>query len=81
LGLQRNTWKRFTQRAAQSKSQVQQTAMAFLAPPNQRTKARYMNVEILLRWSQRALGLLEQIDKRTDRRDSHEKIRLMRRSV
>ncbi|MGB5552284.1 MAG: hypothetical protein WBO74_17510, partial [Thermoanaerobaculia bacterium] len=69
------TWKRFTQLAAQSKSQVQQTAMAFLAPPNQRTKARYMNLEVLVRWSQRALVLLDQIEKRTDTRESHEKIK------
>jgi len=69
------TWNRFTQLAAQTKSQVQQTAMAFLAPPNQRTKARYMNLEVLVRWSQRALGLLDQIEKRTDSRESHEKIK------
>jgi hypothetical protein len=69
------TWKQFTQLAAQTKSQVQQTAMAFLAPPNQRTKARYMNLEVLVRWSQRALVLLDQIEKRTDTRESHEKIK------
>ena len=43
------TWKAFTQKAAQTKSQVQQTALAFLSPPNQRTKARYMNLAILIR--------------------------------
>ncbi len=68
------TWNRFTQLAAQSKSQVQQTAIAFLAPPNQRTKARYMNLEVLVRWSQRALVVLDHIDKRRDTRESHEKI-------
>ena len=35
------SWQSFTQQAAQSKSQIQQTALAFLAPPNQRTKAQY----------------------------------------
>jgi hypothetical protein len=69
------TWKRFTQLAAQTKSQVQQTAIAFLAPPNQRTKARYMNLQILVRWSQRALVVLDQIEQRTDTRESHEKIK------
>ena len=68
------TWNRFTQRAAQTKSQVQQTAMAFLAPPNQRTKARYMNLEILVRWGRRALVVLDHIEKRTDSRESHKKI-------
>ena len=66
------TWKRFTQLASQTKSQVQQTALAFLAPPNQRTKARYMNLEILVRWSQRALGVLDRIKTRTDTRARYE---------
>jgi hypothetical protein len=72
---QDETWKRFTQLAAQTKSQVQQTAIAFLAPPNQRTKARYMNLEVLLRWSQRALVVLDRLEERTDTRESHEKIK------
>jgi hypothetical protein len=40
-------WREFTHLAAQTKQRVQQTALAFLAPPNQRTKARYMNLESL----------------------------------
>jgi len=48
------SWQAFTQQAAQSKSQIQQSALAFLAPPHQRTKARYRNLEILVRWGQRA---------------------------
>ena len=68
------TWNRFTQRASQTKSQVQQTALAFLAPPNQRTKARYMNLEVLVRWSQRALGVLDRIKTRTDTRERYEPI-------
>ena len=72
---QDETWKRFTQLAAQTKSQVQQTAIAFLAPPNQRTKARYMNLEVLLRWTQRALVVLDRLEERTDTRASHEKIK------
>ncbi len=69
------TWRRFTQLAAQTKSQVQQTALAFLAPPNQRAKARYMNLAVLERWSQRALGLLDQIQACANKRESHEKIK------
>jgi len=67
-------WQAFTQQAAQSKSQIQQTALAFLAPPSQRTKARYMNLEILVRWGQRALGVLDRLERRAERRDSHEKL-------
>ena len=44
------TWQEFTQLAAQTKRKVQQTQLAALAPPNQRTKARYMNVDILIQW-------------------------------
>jgi len=68
-------WQAFTKKAAQSKSQIQQTALAFLAPPNQRTKARYMNLEILVRWGQRALGVLDRLDNRAEQRDSHEKLK------
>ena len=70
------TWKSFTQQASQMKSQVQQTALAFIAPPNQRTKARYMNLEVLVRWGKRALVLLDQIEKKADTRESYEKIKL-----
>jgi len=69
-------WKTFTQQASQTKSQVQQTALAFIAPPNQRTKARYMNLEVLVCWGKRALVLLDQIEKKADARESYEKIKL-----
>ena len=52
-------WVEFTRLAAQTKCQVQQTALAALAPPNQRTKARYMNVEVLIHWGQNMLSFLE----------------------
>jgi len=41
-------WQEFTGVATHTKQRVQQTALAFLAPPNQRTKARSMNLESLL---------------------------------
>ena len=53
------TWLEFTRLAAQTKNRVQQTPLAFLAPPNQRTKARYMNVDILVRWGQGLLAFLD----------------------
>ena len=53
-------WKAFTQQAAQTKQRVQQTPLAFLAPPTQRRKARYMNVDILMRWGTKALAYLAQ---------------------
>ena len=53
------TWDDFCRFAAQMKSQVQQTELAPLAPPNQRTKARYMNVDELGRWADKMLRTLE----------------------
>jgi hypothetical protein len=69
-------WKSFTQQASQTKSQVQQTALSFIASPNQRTKARYMNLEVLVRWGNRALVLLDHVEKKTETRESYEKIKL-----
>lgn len=53
-------WQEFTQLAAQTKHQVQQTPLAALAPPNQKAKARYMNLDLLVRWGQRLRTFLEQ---------------------
>ena len=53
-------WKAFTQQAAQTKQRVQQTPLAFLAPPAQRRKARYMNVDLLIRWGTKVLAYLAQ---------------------
>jgi hypothetical protein len=53
-------WLRFTHLANQTGRRVQQTALAALTPPNQKTKARYMNLEELVRWGQAMLALLDQ---------------------
>jgi hypothetical protein len=53
-------WAAFTQQATQTKQRVYQTPLAFLAPPTQKRKARYMNVEILLRWGGQLLRYVEQ---------------------
>ena len=53
------TWQEFTRLAAQTKNRVQQTSLASLAPPNQRTKARYMNVDVLVHWGQDLLVFLD----------------------
>lgn len=56
---QDETWLEFTRLAAQTKHRVQQTTLVSLAPPNQRTKARYMNVNVLVRWGQGLLAFLD----------------------
>lgn len=52
-------WAEFSRQAGLTKNRTQQTNLAFLAPPNQRTKSRYMNLEGLLGWAGRALGALK----------------------
>lgn len=53
-------WKAFCTRVGQTKFQAQQTELAFLVPPSQRSKARYMNLESLLRWGRHTLAVVEQ---------------------
>jgi hypothetical protein len=53
-------WQQFTARAAKSKSQIQQTALAYLRAPKQQSKARFMNVDKLVTWGWNLLSLLEQ---------------------
>lgn len=52
-------WKEFTQLAAKTKHQLHQTPLAFLEPPNQKSKARYMNVDCLIRWGSNLLSFIE----------------------
>jgi len=53
-------WLKFTKLANQTKNQVQQTVLAPLAPPKQKSKARYMNVDILIRWGEKMTAFFEQ---------------------
>ena len=54
-----DTWERFCRFATQMKQQVKQTDLAPLAPPAQRSKARYMNVHRLGRWAADVLQVLD----------------------
>jgi len=51
-------WARFIAQLGQTKPRLQQTPDAFLMSPGLRPKARYMNLESLLRWSRKILQLL-----------------------
>jgi len=53
-------WQTFTNWARRLRAELQQTPLAALCPPSQRSKARYMNLQPLLTWSQRVLTLLDQ---------------------
>ena len=52
-------WQKFTAKVHRFKQQVAQTSLAALAPPQQRSKARYMNLDVLLEWAERSLRLLD----------------------
>jgi hypothetical protein len=52
-------WNTFASLAAQTKCKIQQTEWAFLVPPSQRSKARYMNLGELVRWGIKTLAILD----------------------
>jgi hypothetical protein len=59
LGAER-AWQEFSTQATQTIARVQQTALAALAPPRQRRKARYMNVAELVVWGGHILQSLDE---------------------
>lgn len=52
-------WVSFAQQATRTKLCTFLTPLAFLAPPQQRGKARYMNVDTLVAWGQKTLAILD----------------------
>jgi hypothetical protein len=52
-------WKRFATRSGRTKCSLQQTEMAFLVPPGQRTKSRFMNLAGLVAWGRDVLTLVD----------------------
>jgi hypothetical protein len=52
-------WQEFCKLASQSKNKVQQTSLSHLAPPGQKSKARYMNLEDLINWADNMLKILD----------------------
>jgi len=54
------TWQEFSRLAGQTSQRVQQTALAALAPPRQRRKARDMNVAALVSWGVRMVQYLDE---------------------
>ena len=52
-------WNAFASLAGQTKCKIQQTELAFLVPPSQRSKARYMNLGELVRWGVKTLAVLD----------------------
>ena len=56
-------WIEFAALAASTSKKVMQTKLAAIAPPNQRAKARYMNVGTLVKWGIDKLLLLDNVEK------------------
>lgn len=54
-----STWQAFTSAANRTKQQCSVTALAALHPPNQRGKARYLNLQELVAWGRKILTLLD----------------------
>jgi hypothetical protein len=52
-------WATFTAAANRTKQQCSVTALAFLNPPQQRGKARYLNLQELLAWGTKTLAWLD----------------------
>ena len=52
-------WKAFSSAASEAKQKMQQTPAAHLVPPNQRTKSRFLNIEIFAHWGIDALAAIE----------------------
>jgi hypothetical protein len=52
-------WQTFATKVHRFKQQVSLTTLAGLAPPQQRSKARYMNVDVLVDWARESLLLLD----------------------
>ncbi len=54
------SWLAFVKEAALTKHRLQRGSLAHLIPPNQRAKARYMNIDVLVRWGQDVLAFLDE---------------------
>lgn len=66
------TWQEFARLAGQTTQRVQQTALAALAPPRQRRKARYMNAGELVAWGVRMLTYLDEDGSQRQAWDRHQ---------
>lgn len=64
-------WQKFANEASRSGKKVQQTKLSHMAPPNQRSKARYMNVKELVDWGSDILCRLQQ--EKEQKKDEFEK--------
>jgi hypothetical protein len=68
-------WKSYASRLGRTKCALQQTELAVLAPPGQRTKSRFMNLADLVAWGREVLALVDDPSLLRGREVSGERIR------
>ncbi len=75
-------WASFVTQANRCRLGVTQTSLAYLNPPSLKTKARYMNLDTLVRWGRRVLDYLdhpiEVLDEPVDQDKLQEKLGWLR---
>lgn len=52
-------WTEFCKWCSETRSSLHQTPLSYLEPPNQRSKSRFMNMEILVDWGVRILSFFD----------------------
>ena len=52
-------WLSFSSMCAKSAERLRQTDLAHLSPPNQRSKSRYMNIDVLIGWGSKVVCFLD----------------------
>jgi len=57
-------WVEFTKWASQIRSAWHQTPFSYLEPPNQRSKSRYMNMDILVHWGVQMLAFMDHLEEK-----------------
>ena len=55
-------WTSFLSHCSKTHSQIQQTELAFMKPPKQRTKARFMHTRTQIKWANKQLSYYKQGD-------------------
>jgi hypothetical protein len=56
------SWQAFVGEVTRFKQRVSVTPLACLLPPQQRGKARYLNIDVLVDWAEKKLALLDRLD-------------------
>ncbi len=73
--LQNNeAWQDFIKNASQTSKRLQQTALAAMSPPNQRSKSRYMNLNKLVNWGLNTYYLIDYCEKQNDEKIDSEQL-------